>query len=66
MKRIASIHVYDALETVQINCLVRVYDDYEHGESELALERHVSLQSTGEPEDWRWLQDALVGLLESL
>lgn len=66
MKRIASIHIYDALETIQISAVLRCYDTYEDGASELELERHTSLSSRGCDSPHDWLGDALVCLLETI
>jgi len=66
MKRIAAIHVYDAMETVQVSFLVREYEDYEQGESTIVLQGGISFLGVGEPWPASWLQDALVYLAETL
>lgn len=66
MKRIASVHAYDVLNKVVVSVIVREYPDYDEGDSTLVLERHATVDGTGEPEPPLWLQDALVALLETL
>lgn len=66
MQRIASLHAYDALDTIVISLLVREYPDYQTGEPSIALVRQFEIHSRGEPEPELWAGKILEALSESL
>lgn len=65
-KRVASIHVYDALTLVRFSGQVRTYVGYDRDGSTVTLEFHGDLPSRGSDDEREWLRDALLVLLTTL
>lgn len=65
-KRVASIHIYDALTLVRFSAQVRTYASYEKGASQVTLHVHGDLPSRGKDEDREWLLDAILALVATL
>lgn len=67
MKYTASMHIYDALSTVQYAVTVTSWpEDTSSSRPEVVLSRSGSIQGVGETDPAHWLSEAMVAVLESL
>lgn len=62
----ASVHAYDVMDQVQIVASVAAIPDEGSAHKESVLRLSTTIAGTGETDSREWLQDALVGLLETL
>lgn len=65
-KRIASIHFYDALDSVIGSAVVREYDDYDNGTSEITFNCAMKFPGHGDDETADWLARCLQELRRTL
>lgn len=66
MKFIASIHIYDVFEDIQVSAVVREYADYDAGPVVEARAYGTLVPGRGEADPRQWLRGALEGLMEEL
>lgn len=66
MYRVATIAVYDVLETVHITATVRLWDGLITDGSDVEFTCDTTVQGVGSAEGREWLRDALIGMIESL
>ena len=66
MRQVATIHIYDVMSDVQISVQHRTYPDYAEGPQESAFTHTALIPGAGEADPRVWLEDALIGLLETL
>lgn len=62
MKFITSIHAYDCLSEVVYAVTVREYEDYEDGESHVALDLRGSFPARGDDRPGTWLREILIAI----
>lgn len=66
MHRTAYVSIYDVLDRISVTVAVRDHDRILDGDHVVELSTGTLIPSTGEAEPIEWLQQALLGLLESL
>lgn len=66
MYYVATVHAYDVMGEIQVGGKVRLYEGSLADGSRIAFECTTTFQGTGESDPRRWLEDALVGLLEAM
>lgn len=66
MYRVATIAVYDVMETVHVEGTVRLWDGLVTDGSDVEFACTATVQGVGSAEGREWLRDALVGLIESI
>lgn len=66
MLYIATLHAYDALDTVQITAVVRLHTGTEETGSSVVLRATTVIPGVGEADPRLWMIDTLVGMLEAL
>lgn len=62
----ASVHAYDVMDSVQITASVTALGTEGEQGFHLVLSANTLLDGVGEADPRQWLEDALVGLLETL
>ena len=66
MYRTASIAAYDVMGDIVIAAIVTTYEDMPGTAPSRVIRASTQVRGTGEDQDLRWLQDALVALAETL
>lgn len=66
MQYFLTVHAYDCLDQVVHTAQIRQYADYENGPSETVLLQAGSFAGEGKDSPRDWLEDVLIGILETL
>lgn len=66
MRQLATVHIYDVMDTVHSTATVQQYPDDPQDPPSVVLSLTATIEGTGVTDPRLWLEDALVGLLESI